>query len=78
MTKVEAMGSILFEDKANNLEAKIRFDDVSWKSTDFFKGKIKQDDEVVSKIYGSYMGFCEFDDVRYWDYRYVIPFKPKF
>lgn len=24
------------------------------------------------------MGFCEFDDIRYWDYRYVTPFAPKF
>lgn len=52
----------------------MRFDDVSRKPSDYFKGKIKKNDEVISKIYGSYMGFCEFDDVRYWDYRQVIPF----
>ena len=22
------------------------------------------------------MGFIEFDDVRYWDYRYILPYEP--
>ena len=25
-------------------------------------------------MYGSYMGFIEFDGVRYWDARYIKPF----
>ena len=61
------------------MKAKITFDDVSRRPTDFFKGKIKKNgEEVISKIYGSYEGFCNFDDIRYWDYRYVAPFKPNF
>ena len=31
------------------------------KPTDYFKGEIKVDDKVVSDIYGSYMGFIEFN-----------------
>ena len=31
----------------------------------------------VCKIYGTYMGFIEFNKVRYWDYRHITPFKPK-
>jgi hypothetical protein len=26
---------------------------------------------VVSKFYGSYLGFLNFDGVRYWDFRYI-------
>ena len=36
---------------------------------DYFEGDIKKDGQVVSKIYGSYLGFTEFDGVRYWDAR---------
>ena len=28
-------------------------------------------------MYGSYMGFLEFDGKRYWDSRYVLPFRMK-
>jgi hypothetical protein len=27
------------------------------------------DKNVVSKVYGSYLGFIEFDQIRYWDIR---------
>lgn len=29
----------------------------------------------VSTLFGTYLGFINFDDMRYWDYRYVTPFK---
>ncbi len=29
----------------------------------------------VSKIYGSYMGYIEFDNKRYWDYEHMLPFQ---
>lgn len=29
---------------------------------------------MLSKLYGSYMGFADFDGVRYWDARIVKPF----
>ena len=34
-----------------------------------------QKDKKVSKFYGTYCGFLDFDDVRYWDGRYVQGFK---
>ena len=39
------------------------------KSQDFFKGEILQNGKVVSKIFGNYMGFLDFDGERYWDVR---------
>lgn len=34
-------------------------------------------DKDVSKIYGTYTGFLEFDGKRYWDIREVTPFSYK-
>lgn len=40
-----------------------------YRPQDYFEGEIEQDGAIVSKIYGSYVGFLEFDGVRYWDAR---------
>jgi len=39
------------------------------KPSDFFSAEIKMKNIVVSKLYGSYLSFIEFDGVRYWDIR---------
>lgn len=39
--KVESIGKIEFKDEKNNIMAYVKFDDVSRKPTDYFKGKIK-------------------------------------
>lgn len=39
--------------------------------TDYFEGTINQKGKSVSKFYGTYCGFINFDDVRYWDGRYL-------
>ena len=49
---------------------------------DYFTGEIKRDGEVVSKIFGSFMGYVDFDGVRYWDGRRmqnfeILPVDPK-
>lgn len=69
--KLEAMGRMVFQDRANKIVAEMSFDNVRWKPTDYFQGDIKVNGARVSKIYGSYMGFIQFDDLRYWDYRDV-------
>ncbi len=33
------------------------------------------DNKVISKVYGSYLNFIEFDGIRYWDIRENIPVK---
>lgn len=72
--KVEAKGKLKFVDEKNDIEAEISFNNVNWKPSDFFSGDIKVKGKKSCKIYGTYMGFIEFDKVRYWDYRYVLPF----
>lgn len=74
--RTECEGKMNFIDTKNNIEAKIEFDKVSGKPSDFIKGWIKKDDKKVSEIYGSYMEFLEFDGVRYWDLNKTIAFKP--
>lgn len=44
------------------------------KPTDYMEGEIKSGKTVISKLFGSYMGFLEFDNVRYWDARDIKPF----
>ena len=39
------------------------------KGRDYFKGEIKKDGVVISNLTGTYMGYIEFDGVRYWDIR---------
>ena len=42
---------------------------------DYFTGEIKREGEVVSKIFGSFMGYIDFDGVRYWDGRRMQNFE---
>jgi len=44
---------------------------------DYIVGAIEKDGEVVSKIYGNYCGFLNFDRTRYWDARSTIKFQVK-
>ena len=46
----------------------------SFRPQDYFTGTIKKDNKVVSNIYGTYLGFIEFDGIRYWDARDVKPY----
>ena len=39
------------------------------KKQDFVWGEITQGEERVSEVIGNYLGFLEFDGVRYWDAR---------
>lgn len=66
--KVESKGLITFTDKANCITAEISIGDVKKKPSDYLAGTIKQHDRIVCNIQGTYMGFIEFDALRYWDY----------
>lgn len=74
--RTECEGKVIFKDVKNQLEAKVEFDAVSGKPSDYIKGYIKKGDKKICKIYGTYMGFIEFDDVRYWDHRHTIAYNP--
>jgi len=56
--RIKSKGTIHFKDVANNLTLDLKLDSVSKKPSDYFEGFIKKGEEKVSKVYGSYMGFC--------------------
>jgi len=58
-----------FEDPANNLTASFKFGNVRGKPNDYFSGEIVYNGKSVSKIHGNYMGYIDFDGVRYYDVR---------
>ena len=60
----ESLGVLNFIDTKNNIEASVVFGKVKKKPTDYVEGEIKLNGQVVSKIYGSYLGFLEFDGKR--------------
>jgi len=64
-----------FIDVKNNLRGEVAIGKVKKRPSDYIDGFIYSNDKPVSTVYGSYMGFLDFDDVRYWDYRRVSPCK---
>ena len=60
-------GTSEFKDEQNGITAEYTFE--TKKGRDYFVGHIKKNGVVVSKLSGSYMGYIEFDGVRYWDVR---------
>jgi hypothetical protein len=45
--------------------------------SDYFEGTINQNGKPASKFYGTYCGFINFDNVRYWDGRLIQGIKIK-
>lgn len=43
--------------------------------SDYFSGKINHKGKAVSVVNGSYLGFLNIDQDRFWDGRYMTPFK---
>lgn len=46
--------------------------------TDYFESAIYKGGKAVSQFDGSYMGYINFDEIRYWDGRYLKAFKVSF
>ena len=42
-----------------------------FKKQDYIWGEITQNGRRVCEIKGNYVGYLDFDDVRYWDYREI-------
>ena len=74
-TKHESSGGLSFKDVENNISAEIKINKVKKKPSDYICGDIIQDGEVKSKVYGSYLGFVDFDGKRYYDHREQLPCK---
>ena len=63
-------GTMTFTDKKNNVQATYTIGGAGRKhAKDYFKGEIKHKGAIVSKVFGSYMGYIDFDGKRYWDER---------
>ena len=64
-------GNIVFEDEKNGLTGYLNIGDVSRKPRDYFEGRIEHKSKgvVCEKIYGTYMGYMDFDGERYFDIR---------
>lgn len=71
----EAVDTITFEDKKYELKAEITFGKVKKKPTDYFDSAIYAKGKAVCKFSGSYCGFINFDNVRYWDGRFLKAFR---
>lgn len=64
---------MVYSDEKNGFSCEIKFGDVKKKPTDYFKGEILINGKVVSKVSGTYLGYIDFDDKRYFDHREVLP-----
>lgn len=51
---------------------------VQYRPSDYCSGKILQKGKVVASISGSYLGFLDIDGNRFWDGRYMSPFRVEF
>jgi len=71
----ETIGELVFKDATHGFELVIKIDNVKKKPSDYFQGEIKLKNIVVSKVYGSYLGFIEFNNIRYWDIRENVEIK---
>ena len=45
--------------------------------SDYFNSFIKCGEKQISRVYGTYCGFIEIDDIRYWDVRDYEPYEIK-
>lgn len=50
-------------------KSKIMHNHLLYRPQDFFTGSISKNEVEVSKVYGNYLGFIDFDNKRYWDIR---------
>ncbi|KAL4471196.1 hypothetical protein ABPG72_007563 [Tetrahymena utriculariae] len=73
--KLESKGTLTFVDQKNSLVGTVVIGKVKKKPTDYLEGQITQNGQIVSQISGSYMGYIQIDNERYWDYRVALPLK---
>ena len=62
-------GKIEFHDKLNNLYGWYELGNIKKKTQDNFTGEILQFGKKIVEIRGNYMGYMDFNGVRYFDVR---------
>ncbi|OMJ84354.1 hypothetical protein SteCoe_14580 [Stentor coeruleus] len=71
----ETLGSMAATDTEGH-NCLIAFSKVRGKPSDYVQGTIKNlQGKELSKLEGTYLGYLEFSGVRYWDARYIKPYK---
>ena len=72
-------GRIEFVDDRTGVTAFYEFGNCGKKTNpkDYFRGQISLNGQVVSEMYGTCMGYCDFDGKRYWDARSMQNFIAK-
>ena len=65
----QLVGKIVFYDRENELFAEITYGAYYFSKQHYFHGYITKNGAKLSEIKGTYAGYCDFDGVRYWDYR---------
>ena len=72
-------GTTIYTDEVNGIQAELKFGSVKKKAKDYFSGVIRMraanNTNVwvdVTQIRGTYLGWIEFDSVRYWDLRETV------
>jgi len=71
-------GKIEFKDEKHGIYAWYEInspDKGKGRPRDYFVGEIRKDGVVVSKMFGNYMGYIDFDEKRYWDIRQMHNFE---
>lgn len=71
----QATETIVFHDKKNDIKAEIAFGKVKKRPTDYFASTITQKGKPVSSFAGTYCGYLDFDNIRYWDGRFLKAFR---
>jgi len=75
----ETLGTMNFSDEEHNLECYIKFAPYKKKPSDYIEGMIVENNKTIkSKITGTYLGYIDFDGIRYWDIREISPYKMDF
>lgn len=67
-TRLESLGTILFHDRTNHIKCEVKLGGVRGKPSDFFLGEMTVEGQSVGSFRGSYLGYIDFDNLRYWQY----------
>jgi len=73
-------GKIEFTDELNGITAFYEINSPNrgrGKAMDYMVGEIRKNGVLVSKMFGTYMGYIDFDGQRYWDIRHMQNFEIK-
>ena len=67
-------GKCDFSDEANGITGWYEIGGAKGKGRDYIVGEVCKDGKVVAKLFGTYMGYLEFDGERWWDVRKMVNF----